>query len=168
MGCRSSSGWTLGYLVKGKLASLTLFYQLLHDQEHLDCQKLLNQRTPVNSFTISLHVRALFEIHVEGEGPGRAIKLIVPNKNWFDCLGRFLAMIMQHGGKDTMRNMSIYDVMKHGVENSVVAIHCGKSSPNPVPFCVFVMRQRRMRMLQKCDEDKKTVDNQERYTIHFE
>ncbi len=121
----------------------------------------------ITTITVCFHIHALLVIPVESEWHWCAIKLIVAPKNWLNGLSCFLCMVMWHCWKHMMCDMSIRNVMKHVIQDPIVPIHSSKSSTNPVPFCIFIMRQSWMSVLQISNEDKKHVNYQEWNSINF-
>ncbi len=56
--------------------------------------------------------------------------------------------------------MSVADMMKYSIQNSVIAVHCGKRAAEVIPLIAAVMGQLDIRMLQFSYKHKPKVDDE--------
>ncbi len=69
-------------------------------------------------------------------------------------------------GIQVVANVSVADVVKHGVENSVITVHSSKGAAEVVPLVAAVVRQSGVRVLKLSYEDEPEVDDEVGHTIN--
>ena len=72
------------------------------------------------------------------------------------------------GGDDiqVVANVSVANMVKHGIQYSVITVHCRKCAAEVVPLFATVVRQLDIRVLKLSDEHQPEIDDEIRYTIH--
>ena len=72
------------------------------------------------------------------------------------------------GGDDiqVVANVSVANMVKHGIQYSIITVHCSEGAAEVVPLFAAVVRQLDIRVLKLSDKHQPEIDDEVRNKIH--